>query len=60
MDNFINNFDDYKNIKSEEDKLKLLQQKVDLINSFNQITNADGSPYFSVEWLKKNILGHEK
>ena len=49
-DDLIKSFDDHK------DDMKL---KMEFYNSLIFIEDSDGSPYFSKEWIIKNILGYD-
>lgn len=41
---------------SEEEKLKQLTKRKDVAEELNMVLNEEGKPYFSSEWVDKNIL----
>lgn len=45
------------NIEKEFEKLNVLQDKIEIVNNLSSIKNSDGSQYFSMDWVKENILG---
>lgn len=41
---------------NEEEKLKQMSQRSKLAEDLNSVINEEGQPYFSSEWVEKNIL----
>jgi len=41
---------------NEEEKLKQITQRKELVEDLNRVINEEGQPYFSSEWVEKNIL----
>jgi hypothetical protein len=55
-----------KNIKmkmeefNEEEKLKQLTKRKEVVEDLNRVLNEEGQPYFSSEWVEKNILNSKQ
>jgi hypothetical protein len=48
---------DMKYIKfNEEEKLKEITRRKEISEYLDEIINDEGQPYFSLEWVEKNIL----
>lgn len=45
----------YQRIK-ESEKLELYEKRLNMLQHLETLTNNDGSPCFSLEWVKKSIL----
>lgn len=45
---------------NEEEKLKQITQGEELVEDLNSVINEEGQPYFSSEWVKKNILSSKQ
>jgi hypothetical protein len=41
---------------NEEEKLKIITKRKEIFEDLNKIINEEEEPYFSLEWVKKNIL----
>jgi hypothetical protein len=49
-------FDRMYNKFNEEEKLKQMSQRRELVKDLNKVINEEGQLYFSSEWVEKNIL----
>jgi len=45
---------------NEEEKLKQMSQRSKLTEDLNSVINEEGQPYFSSEWVEKNILNSKQ
>jgi hypothetical protein len=45
---------------NEEEKLKQMSQRKELVEDLNRVINEEGLPYFSSEWVEKNILNSKQ
>ena len=45
---------------NEEEKLKQMSQRSKLAEDLNSVINEEGQPYFSSEWVEKNILNSKQ
>lgn len=45
---------------NEEEKLKQMTQRKELVEDLNRVINEEGQPYFSSEWVEKNILNSKQ
>jgi macrodomain Ter protein organizer (MatP/YcbG family) len=43
-------------IFKESEKIKKLKEREDLVKNVNNILDETGGPYFSLDWVKKNII----
>ena len=50
---FTNNFNRLKELEKQENYKK----KMEAFEAMSELIKEDGTPYFNVEWLKKNYLG---
>jgi hypothetical protein len=41
---------------NEEEKLKQMSKRKEFVEDLNRVINEEGQPYFSSEWVEKNIL----
>ena len=53
-------FDREYNKFKEEEKLKQLTKRKELIEELNNVINEEGQPYFSSDWVKENILNSKQ
>ena len=53
-------FDREYNKFKEEEKLKQLTKRKELIEELNNVINEVGQPYFSSDWVKENILNSKQ
>ena len=49
-------FDRMYNRFNEEEKLKQMSKRKEFVEDLNRIINEERQPYFSSEWVEKNIL----
>jgi hypothetical protein len=48
---------DMKYIKFNEEKIEeKIKKRKELVEDLNKVVNEKGQPYFSSEWVKKNII----
>lgn len=45
---------------NEEEKLKQMIQRKEIVEDLNKVINEEGQPYFSSEWVEKNILNSKQ
>jgi hypothetical protein len=45
---------------NKEEKLKQMSQRNELLEVLNKVINQEGQPYFSSEWVEKNILNSKQ
>lgn len=53
-------FDREYNKFKEEEKLEQLTKRKELVEELNNVINDEGQPYFSSDWVKKNILNSKQ
>jgi RNA polymerase-interacting CarD/CdnL/TRCF family regulator len=53
-------FDRMYNKFNEEEKSKQMLQRSELVEDLNRVINEEGQPYFSSEWVEKNILNSKQ
>jgi hypothetical protein len=53
-------FDRMYNKFNEEEKLKQMSQRRELVEDLNKVINEEGQSYFSSEWVEKNILNSKQ
>ena len=53
-------FDREYNKFNEEEKLKQLTKRKEVVEDLNRVLNEEGQPYFSSEWVEKNILNSKQ
>jgi hypothetical protein len=53
-------FDREYNKFKEEEKLEQLTKRKELVEELNNVINEEGQPYFSSEWVEKNILNSKQ
>ena len=53
-------FDKEYNKFKEEEKLKQLTKRKELVEELNNVINEEGQPYFSSDWVKENILNSKQ
>jgi hypothetical protein len=53
-------FDREYNKFKEEEKLKRLTKRKELVEELNNVINEEGQPYFSSDWVKENILNSKQ
>lgn len=49
-------FDREYNKFKEEEKLKQLTKRKEVVEDLNSVINEEGQPYFSSDWVEYNIL----
>ena len=50
---------EYKKFK-EEEKLEQLTKRKEFVEELKNVINEEGQPYFSYEWVEKNILNSKQ